>query len=290
VLTKIYVIPGTAGVGKECLLALAKHKPAQLFFTGRNDAAGAEIVSAIKKIDSNVEATFIKCDFTSLSSIKGALSSFKPDRLDVVVASAGIMAVPAGLTEDGYEIQFGVNHIAHAACMRFFLPIMLKTAEQPGADVRFVGLTSQGYKGHPRPEGIIFQDLKTTQTNLLLGTWARYSQSKLANVLFAKELGRRYPQILSVPIHPGVVQTGLVSNLDFLSKMLVYVTNPTRMTPEEGAHNSVWTATSDRSKITPGQYYEPVGVAKSEGKCAQDEVLAKKLWEWTEAELNGVGF
>jgi NAD(P)-dependent dehydrogenase (short-subunit alcohol dehydrogenase family) len=91
------------------------------------------------------------------------------------------MALPPGLTADGYEIQSGTNILSHALLIKLLLPLMLTTAKQPSADVRIVLLTSEGYAFHPSG-GIVFRDLKTSQSGIgLLGPWQRYGQSKLAS-------------------------------------------------------------------------------------------------------------
>lgn len=221
--------------------------------------------------------------------MREAAEKFTENRLDIFIANAGIMAVPAALTKDGYEIQFGTNHIGNAALLFRLLPVMLKTAALPSSDVRFISLTSQGYAGHPST-GIDFATLRTTQENMRLGSWGRYGQSKLANILLAKEVGRRYPQILSVAVHPGVVKTDLVNNLTFWKRALVFVTNPRLMSPDQGSFNTLWAATGGevRELAKKGReeggaaFYEPIGkVTRGDGMC-WDEKLARELWEWTE--------
>ena len=94
------------------------------------------------------------------------------------------------------------------------LPILLKSAEDPKSDVRIILLTSVGWRGHPKG-GIQFSTLNTVQDSLL-GRWVRYGQSKLANIVYAAEIARRYPTITCLSVHPGVVATDLVSNLGLI--------------------------------------------------------------------------
>ena len=198
------------------------------------------------------------------------------------------MAKPPGLTEDGYELQFGTNHLGHALLIKLLLPIMLRTAQGPGADVRITILTSLGFRSHPKG-GIVFKNLRTTQDFGPFGSWLRYGQSKLANLLYAAELARRYPNITSTSVHPGVVETGLVGNLGWANKLLVYVTNMGKVIkPEEGAYNQLWAVTAEKSKIINGALYEPVGLLSDKlDKTAKSEKLAAELWEWTENQLQG---
>lgn len=113
----------------------------------------------------------------------------------MLIANAGIMAVPPSLTADGHEVQFGTNFFGHAALIHLLLPTMLATAEIPGADVRLIMTASQAYQLHPFG-GIRFETVNTAQENM--NRWARYGQAKLAMLLWARELARRYPQIQSV--------------------------------------------------------------------------------------------
>ena len=266
-------------------MALAKHNPEQIYFSGRNSAKAAEIIAKIKEEVPTANVTFIECDLASLASIKAGMQKFTSSRLDILICNAGIMAVPAGLTEDGYEIQFGTNHLGHALLIKLLLPALM--AVQPGTDIRIIILTSLGFRFHPK-NGIVFKELRTPQEGIF-GSWIRYGQSKLANILYAAELARRYPDILSVSIHPGVVPTGLLGNLGLANRMLVYATNIGRMLkPAEGAYNQLWAATSDRSKIVNGAFYEPVGVLSSKlDATSRSEMLAAELWDWTEQALEG---
>ena len=197
------------------------------------------------------------------------------------------MAASPGLTKDGYEIQFGTNHLGHALLIKLLLPTLVQTAELPGSDVRIIMLTSQGFRMHPAG-GIVFKDLRTVQDTAFFSGWRCYAQSKLANILYANELARRYPKITAVSIHPGVVSTGMVGNLGLANWLLVYVTQLGRLkTPAEGAYNQLWAATGKRGEggVVSGGYYEPVGVVGTKHREAGNGKLAEELWEWTQGEL-----
>lgn len=207
------------------------------------------------------------------------------------------MAVDPGHTKDGYEVQFGTNHIGNAALALRLLPLMETTAEIPGTDVRFVALTSLGYRGHPSA-GIDFDGLRDANQFPVLGPWIRYGQSKLANILFARELGKRYPKVTSVVVHPGVVGTDLVHNLTFWNRVLVRATNPMGlMTPRQGCFNTLWAATGSDvvEKMAGGAgticksgkvaFFVPVAVGDAgDARCWDDELMTK-LWDWTVAEV-----
>ncbi|KAF7896916.1 uncharacterized protein EAF01_009319 [Botrytis porri] len=284
----ILVTGGTAGLGSNTVRVLAKHNPSHIYFTGRNDNAASALIEFIKKDVPSADLTFLSIDLSSLSSIAAGIKTFKHDRLDIFMGNAGIMAVPAALSKDGYEIQFATNHLGNAAVLHHLLPIMLKTAELPSSDVRIVLNTSLGWKFRPS-QGIIFDKLKTAQEDLPFGTWSRYGQSKVASILYAAELARRYPQITSIAIHPGVINTGLVSNLSFWHKWFVYATTVGQtITVEQGIMNQTWAAAgAKKEELVNGAYYMPVGVESNStlDATAEDPNLAKQLWEWTETVL-----
>lgn len=172
VFQKLTSLLGTAGLGKESVEALAKHEPAHIYFTGRNATAAQAIISNIAENNPSVPLTFLEMDMGSLSTVKAAMNRFAHDRLDILMCNAGIMASPAGLSKDGFEIQFAINHLGNAMVIQQLLPILNKTAEEPGSDVRMIALTSVGWRGHPRG-GILFDELRTTQEGIA-GSWIRY--------------------------------------------------------------------------------------------------------------------
>lgn len=243
---------------------------------------------------SDISLSFLECDLASLASVQKAAKQFTSAsaRLDVLICNAGIMALPLGLTTDGYELQFGTNHLGHALLVKLLLPTLLQTVEQvSNADVRIVILTSLGFKFHPS-EGIAFETLRTTQDFGILGSWVRYGQSKLANIVYAAELARRYPRITTVSVHPGVAATGLVSGLSFLKKAFVYVATLGQVKSTlEVVKNQLWAATTtsekENEKIVNGCFYEPVGVLGKHDRFSNSEELAAKLWDWTQKELDG---
>lgn len=206
--------------------------------------------------------------------------------------NAGIMAVDPSLSADGYEIQFATNHLGHALLVKLLLPLMQKTAQQPGGDVRVINMTSVAYEQAPR-QGIDFATLKTEQRSLglpMMHTWVRYGQSKLAQMLYTDELARHYPEITWVSIHPGVILTDLFGNIPFVTKLPVLLMNLGKTTPvEEGFYNQVWASTCEKKMLRNGGYYEPVGVlAKRLTKQSQDGKLAAKLWEWTQKQFEAL--
>jgi len=201
--------------------------------------------------------------------------------------NAGIMAVPPGTTKEGYEIQFGTNHVGHALLTKLLLPTMVKTAQEPGADVRVVSLSSLGHAG---ASGIMFDGLKS-EGGGCSSSMTRYGQSKLANILFARELQKRYGEkgITAVAVHPGVVNTELYRTVFTGVLGVGNLVKKFYTSVQDGAKNQLWAATAkkgDGSKeVKGGAYYTPVGVPEQCSNMAKDSELAAKLWDWTEKEL-----
>lgn len=209
------------------------------------------------------------------------------DRLDILVLNAGTMGNPAGTTEEGHEIQFGTNHIGHFLLTKLLLPTLLKTAASatPAPDVRVVTVSSVASTISPP-----FDVMTSTPALLAESTWHRYASSKAANIAFAAELARRYPQILSVSVHPGVVASDLYVTSGESRAIVRYgmaVLGPLVMrTVRSGALNQLWAAGAKRELVKNGAYYTPVGVIHKNNKYATDTELGRKLWEWTDAEVS----
>lgn len=128
------------------------------------------------------------------------------------------MATPPALTADGYEIQFGTNHMGHALLIKHLLPLLETTADGYG-DARVVSLTSLG-AGIIRDPGIDFGQFKTTMDRGFGAQWTRYGFSKLANILYSQQLAKRHPRITTASVHPGVIKTDLVGTLGFWERLV----------------------------------------------------------------------
>ncbi len=278
-------------MGKETVLQLARHRPSRIFLAARTPSKGEAAVEEVKSAVPTADVTFLKLDLCSFESISAAAQEFKSQssRLDVLINNAGIMATPGETsTEEGFESQFGTNHIGHSLLTKQLLPTLLSTAKEEGADVRIVNLTSEGHNLAPS-KGIVFDDIKLKE----YGPWARYGQSKLANILFTKELARRYPEITSVAIHPGLVLTDLYGPNQQTSMLLRYglkIVGPLIMADvPTGAKNQLWAATAKKSEVNSGSYYTPIGRQSGGSKLAQKSDLARELWDWTDREISRLG-
>ncbi|KAB8077267.1 hypothetical protein BDV29DRAFT_153821 [Aspergillus leporis] len=283
----VLVTGGNAGLGKESILQLAKHKPDKVFLAARSETKAQKAISSIKaELDHQVEIIWLRLDLMSLKSIQQAARAFhvQSSRLDILILNAGVMSLPPGETDMGHEIQFGTNHTGHFLLTTLLLPTLLKTAEEPNSDVRVISLSSVGHNLAPSFDTILDQDrLKRCNTN------TRYGASKAANILFAAELARRYPSITSVSVHPGIILTDLYNSLSersiiaaLGSKTLGFFGTPVHA----GAYNQLWAAAGAKKQdLSNGSYYIPVGHHKPHNRYAVSEEMGRRLWEWTESEL-----
>lgn len=261
-----------------------------MYLAARTPSKAESAIVEIKKVAPHANITFLELDLASLASVKKAADTFNAssDRLDVRLNNAGVMALDASTTKDGYEIQFGTNHVGHALLTKLLMPTLQCTAEEKGSDVRIVNVSSTGHKFPPKG-GLVLKD--ATSDMSAYNTWVRYGQSKLANVLFTRELAKLYPSIKSMALHPGGINTGLSLGFRQSHPWLSYVAAPVRYflkTPQEGALTQLFAATSAEAKS--GQYYEPVAKENPGSEYSQDSKLAGELWKWTEAELAKHGY
>ncbi|KAK0755151.1 hypothetical protein B0T18DRAFT_400765 [Schizothecium vesticola] len=291
---KSILITGAAsGLGYQSAASLLSHDlpPAVIFLTARTLAKATTAISSLPtptQFTNPTKVVPLALDLTSFASIAALPASLAAHlspsgALDILLLNAGIMAVPPGLTADGYEIQFGTNHMGHALLTKLLLPV-LQRAPAP----RIVVLSSAGHKAWPQGWGLKPDSMKTDAGDL--SAYERYFRSKLANVLFAREMARRHPGVLTVSVHPGLVVTGIVgSETPWVMTAAIKVLGPLVMkSVEDGVRNQLWACVSD--KVVSGEYYEPVGVAGKASKDGKDDGLAAELWEWTERELAAHGY
>ncbi|OGM49723.1 short-chain dehydrogenase/reductase family protein [Aspergillus bombycis] len=280
-------IGGNAGLGKETILQLAKHRPQRIYLAARSEMKAQTAISSLKgSLSNNVEITWLPLDLMSIKSIQTAAQTFNAEssRLDILILNAGVMSLPPGETEMGHEIQLGTNHTGHFLLTKLLLPTLLRTAEEPNSDVRVVSLSSIGHNLAPSFETILDQDrLKKVNTN------TRYGASKAANILFAAELARRYPSITSVSVHPGIILTDLYSSLNERSTLAALGSKTLNLfgTPvPQGAYNELWAAAGAKKQdLVNGSYYIPVGHLKPYNQYVRSEDMGRRLWDWTESEL-----
>ncbi|KAE8351363.1 hypothetical protein BDV28DRAFT_137226 [Aspergillus coremiiformis] len=281
----IFVTGGNTGLGKETIIQLAQHNPSRIYLAARDATKAREAISSIQgNASAPVDIRHISLDLSSFQSIRDAAERFcaECNRLDILILNAGTMANPPELTKEGFEIQLGTNHIGHFLLTQLLLPTLKKTVASPASDVRVVTLSSMA--NHSAPS---FDVMTSTSALLAAHTLSRYSASKAANVLFASELARRYPEILSVSIHPGAVSSELYRHtgaMNPVSRFGVGILSTLFRSIRTGAMNQLWAVGVKRERIVNGGYYVPIGVHGS-SKFANDADMARRLWAWTEKQI-----
>ncbi|MFC4061020.1 oxidoreductase [Planomonospora corallina] len=278
------------GVGLHTALELAR-RGARVVLASRDGGRG-EAAAARIRAETGGHAEWSPLDLGDLASVERfaarvAATLGGHGGLDLLVNNAGVMALPRQVTADGFERQFGVNHLGHFALTGRLLPQLLA---RPGA--RVVTVTS----GLHRSGRMDFDDLMGERR---YGRLRAYTQSKLANVLFTLELHRRATAVgadlVSVASHPGVARTNLARTGHPLQDLLVTLVKPGAQPAAMGALPSLYAA-ADPS-VTGGELFGPDGFAERRGHPARvrpaaralDREAARRLWEASE-ELTGVRF
>lgn len=285
---------GNTGLGKETILQLAKHRPSRIYMAARTESKAREAIESLQsQLSSPADIRFLALDLSSFKSIHTAADKFQTDndRLDILILNAGTMGNPPTTTEEGFEVQLGTNHIGHFLLTKLLLPTLQKTADLQRAkgevpDVRVVTVASAALAVSPST----FEEITSTPGLLAASTWTRYGASKLANILFASELARRHPDILSIAVHPGAVDSGLYRYAKNLNSTMKYTLTAVGSTffrsVASGALNSLWAAGTPREDLINGAYYTPVGYRSGGTAPAQNAQLAHKLWDWTETQVS----
>ncbi|EGU84369.1 hypothetical protein FOPG_18622 [Fusarium oxysporum f. sp. conglutinans race 2 54008] len=290
----IIVTGGSSGLGKESALQLAKHNPAAIFITARTEKRGNAAIKEIQDAVPNFKGQikFLELDLSSFASIKKGASIFlgQSDRLDILMNNAGLMSAPAGLTADGYEIQFGSNYMGPALFTKLLLPTIVKTAEQYGGDARVINLSSELFKQAPK-EGILLSRAKTTLEDI--SSLARYGQSKLADYYHTRALSKFYPTVKFLAIHPGVVNTGLLDDFrkrrPWLGGLIRVIGSIFLMDVHAGAKAQLWASTAKSQSVRSGRFYNHK-LKEYKDAVLDNEKAVEELWDWTEKEFASKGF
>jgi retinol dehydrogenase-12 len=255
----------TSGIGKETALALAR-LGATVVFTARDEERGKAVKREIIDRSGSNDIDFIFCDLSSLQSVKECSQIFRSShkRLDVLINDAGTWEREKKLSKDGIELTFAVNHLAH-----FLLTNLLLDTMKASAPSRVIGVTSGLHSGTINFEDIGFE-------RKFRGIKA-YRQSKLAVILFTRELARRLQgtSVTANCLMPGVVDTGLSRNSRAVSRAVFKLI---ATTPEKGARTSIYLASSPEVEKVSGECFSKSRVVKA-SKESNDPELAKRLWE-----------
>ncbi|GFG35420.1 hypothetical protein Cfor_07746 [Coptotermes formosanus] len=266
---KTAIVTGSnTGIGKFTVLDFI-NRGARVIMACRSvekaEAAAKEIREATKDVPGAGTVHVVKLDLGSLTSVRQCAKELlqNESRINLLVNNAGIMACPQSKTEDGFETQFGVNHLGHFLFTCLLLPRIIRSAP-----ARIVNVSSRLHE--------------------------TYRQSKLANVLFSSELGKRLQGtgVTTYALHPGVVRTELTRNFNAsyfrgAHSMWQGVATLFLKTPEEGAQTTIYCSVDEKLADKTGLYYSDCK-EKTPSRKARDAEAAKKLWDLS-AKLVGLG-
>ncbi len=280
----VIVTGANSGIGYEATLALA-HKGASVIMACRDLRKAESAATLIRGENPSGGVTVSQLDLADLGSVKRFASAIlvEYEQLDILINNAGVMAIPYRQTADGFEMQFGTNHLGHFALTGLLIDLMIATPKS-----RVVTVSSYvHYLGK-----INFDDLNSEKA---YQKWLAYGQSKLANVLFAYELHRRTSKNgnnpISIAVHPGYAATNLQRTTRFFSFTNLFMAQSQEM----GALPTLFAATNP--EVRGGEYIGPDGFlgqrgyphkAQSSGR-SDDQSTAQRLWEISE-ELTKVRF
>ncbi|XP_007244826.2 dehydrogenase/reductase SDR family member 13 [Astyanax mexicanus] len=271
----VIITGGNTGIGKATAMDLAG-RGARVILACRNQQKAEAAISDIEKMTGSTNVAYMQLDLSSLKSVRSFAETYlkTESRLDLLINNAGLVA--DGRTEDGFGIEFGVNHLGH-----FLLTCLLldRLKESPGA--RVITLSSMAYQW-----GTIDFDALAANKDLGTGRYSwqffhAYCNSKLCNVLFTHELAKRLKgtNVTCYSVHPGVVKTELSRHVSLWQKVFIEpVAWLLFLDPTTGAQTTLHCALQEGIEALSGRYFSCCAVQEVSAR-AKDDAVAKKLWD-----------
>lgn len=297
-----FITGGYSGLGQETARAMAA-RGAHVIIAGRDLGKAETAAQEIRGAIPGAEVDTIACDLASLASVRacGEEARGRFDRIDLLINNAGVMACPQGRTADGFETQFGTNHLGHFVLTRELMPLIAKAAAE-GRDARIVNLSSRGH----HIDGVHLDDPNFEHRDY--HKWLSYGQSKTANILFTVGLHDRFGDqgITAIALHPGGIQTNLGRHMTDEDRAWMRGRMQAQSDEEmlkafktipQGAATTCFAATEASLKGKGGVYCEDCHVAEVDDEnpaggvrsYALDRGNADALWALSER-LTGTGF
>ena len=270
---QVLLTGATNGIGLAAAVELAR-RGAKLAIVARSREKAQEAVGRIKAATPGAIVAVLEADLASQASVRklAAEALERYPKLDVLVNNAGAINTNRQLTDEGIELTWAVNHLAP-----FLLTTLLEDRLKASAPARVITTSSDAHQGAHIP----FEDLAGERSYGLQG-FERYGQSKLANILFTRELARRLEGtgVTAYCYHPGLVNTGFNHNNGFLMGIGMAIVRPFSRSPEKGAETLVWLADSADPEPNGAYFHDRQAVTPT--AAAQDDAAARRLWEVSE--------
>lgn len=268
----VLVTGATAGIGRETALGVAK-LGAHVVIVGRNAEKTKRVVDELKAASGNQQIDFLLADLSLLAEVRKLAEAFikRFGTLHVLINNVGAINLKREVTKEGHELTFAMNHLG-----LFLLSELLTPALQKGAPARIINLSSDAH----RAGGINFDDLQSERG---YSSFRVYSNSKLMNLLFTKELSRRLAdqKITVNAVHPGMVASDFMSKPGIMGKIANAFVSIFGISPEAGARTSIFLASSPEVEGVTGKYFVK-SKARTPSKAAQNDESARRLWEVSE--------
>ncbi|KAK7411092.1 hypothetical protein VNO78_02481 [Psophocarpus tetragonolobus] len=277
----------SSGIGAETARVLAK-RGVRVVIAARDLKKAREVKKNIQKESPNAEVVVLKIDLSSFGSVQRFCSEFLALELplNILVNNAGIFSQNLEFSEDKIEMTFATNYLGHFLLTEILLDKMIETAEKTGIQGRIINVSSVIHSW-VKKEGFRFNDILSGKK--YNGTRA-YAQSKLANILHAKEIAKqlkaRNARVTINAVHPGIVKTGIIrAHKGLITDSLFFIASKLLKTTSQGASTTCYVALSPKTEGISGKYFADC----NESKCfslANDESEAQKLWKNTHALLH----
>lgn len=266
------VTGASSGIGTEIARGLAR-RGATVVMVARDRARGEAARDDVMRTTGNDAVELALCDLASQRQVRELAAAMvgRHPVLHVLVHNAGLILGSRVLTEDGLETTFAVNHLAP-----FLLTELLREPLEAAGSARVVTVASEAHRGAEI-------DLDDPSAERGYSSWRAYAQSKLANILFTRELARRTQGsgIVASCLHPGVVRSGFGRQGSLLVRAWFKIVGPLLLSAEKGADTAVWLASSPEAEAAGGGYYIRRRPARP-SRAARDAESARRLWRLSE--------
>ncbi|CAL5444556.1 unnamed protein product [Camellia sinensis] len=278
------VTGATSGIGTETARVLAK-RGARVVIPARDLKKAAEVKESIQEETPEAEIILLEIDLSSFASVKRFCSEFLSLGLplNILINNAGKFSQELEFSEDKIEMTFATNYLGHFLLTELLLEKMIETAANSGIEGRIINVSSLIHNW-VKSDSFCFS--KMLNPNNYNGTRA-YAQSKLANILHAKEMARhlkaRNARVTINAVHPGIVKTGIIrDHKGFITDSVFFLASKLLKTTSQGASTSCYVALSPKTQGVSGKYFADC----NESNCstlANDESQAHMLWKQTRA-------